>query len=206
MSIVTELRRLPGCVRVFFDSGEEIRIPSPLFRQFRVQVGEAIDPERWRQAWSDQSYASAMERAAALLSVRDATEQETAQRLLQSGYPEKTVARVMETLTQAGYVDDSRYAGHFVESRAQRYGSRRLYAELRRKGVSEEVARDALSERSDEDESDSARRIAGKLLARKNVSDPDVLRRAVQQLVRRGFSWDAAKAAVEAVSGNEADE
>ena len=201
MAKVTELRRLPGCVRVCFDDGAAVDVPTPLFQLCRVRAGDQVDRERWQAAWQAQAYPFALERAAGLLGVRDASEHETAERLRRSGYPEETVARVMQTLTQAGYVDDSRYAGHFVESRGQRYGSRRLYGELRRRGVSDETAREALEELSPEDEAASARRQAEKLLARKDASDPDVRRKAVQALVRRGFGWDIAREAVEAAAG-----
>ena len=203
MSLVTDLRRLPGCVRVCFDDGTSVDVPPPLFKLFRVRVGDPVDPEKWRAEWEKQAYAFALDRAAALLSVRDATEHETAERLRRSGYPEQTVARVMQTLTQAGYVDDTRFAGHFVESKGRNYGSRRLYGELRRKGVSEDKAREALEERSEEDEASAARRQAEKLLLRKDASDPDVRRKAVQALVRRGFGWDTAREAVEAAAADE---
>ena len=199
MSTVSEVRRLPGCVRVLFEDGTYADVPTPLFQLFRVRPGDRIDPQQWHAGWEKQAYAFALERAAGLLSVRDATEHETAERLRRSGYPEETVSRVMRDLTQAGYVDDARFAGHFVESRSRRYGSRRIYGELRRKGVSEEQAREALGELSPEDEAESARRQAEKLLARKDASDPDVRRKAVQALVRRGYGWDAAREAVEAV-------
>ena len=205
MAVVADLRRLPGCVRVSFEDGTYVDVPTPLFQQFRVRVGERIEADTWRANWEKQAYPFALERAAALLSVRDATEHETAERLRRSGYPEETVARVMQVLTRAGYVDDSRYADRFVESRGQRYGSRRLYGELRRKGVSDEQAREALNELSPEDEAGAARRQAEKLLARKDVSDPDVRRKAVQALVRRGFSWDVAREAVESLATNEND-
>ena len=205
MALVSELRRLPGCVRVCFDDGAAVDVPTPLFQLCRVRLGNRIDRERWQAGWQAQAYPYALERAAALLSVRDATEHETAERLRRSGYPEETVARVMQALTQAGYVDDSRFAGNFVASRSARYGSRRLYGELRRKGVSDEDAREALEELSPEDEAASARRQAEKLLVRKDVSDPDVRHKAVQALVRRGFSWDVAREAVESLATNEND-
>ena len=201
MARVSELRRLPGCVRVCFDDGAAVDVPTPLFQLRRVRAGDDVDRERWRAEWQAQAYPFALERAAGLLGVRDASEQETADRLRRSGYPEETVARVMQTLTQAGYVDDGRFAEHFVESRGRRYGSRRLYGELRRKGVSDETAREALEELSPEDEAASARRQAEKLLARKDAADPDVQRKAVQALVRRGYGWDTAREAVEAAAG-----
>ena len=204
MAVVAEVRRLPGCVRVCFEDGQTMDVPTPLFRQFRLRAGDTVEPDAWRERWQAQAYAFALERAAALLSVRDATERETADRLRGCGYPEETVARVMQTLTQAGYVDDTRFAGHFVENRGQRYGSRRLYGELRRKGVSEAVAREALEAFDPEAEAASAARQAAKLLARKDASDPDVRRKAVQALVRRGFGWDAARDAVDTAAA-EAD-
>ena len=206
MATVTEIRRQPGCVRVSFDTGEAVRVPTPLFRLYPLKTGAQADPEAWQAAWTGQAYAFALERAAALLGSRDMSEQAVAGRLRQSGYPEETVARVMQALTRAGYLDDSRYAAHYVESRGRRYGARRLYADLRQKGVSESVARDALEGLSGGDEAEAARGIAEKLLARKDPSDPDVRRRAVQALVRRGFSWDAARDAVAAAAGTESEE
>ena len=111
----------------------------------------------------------------------------------------------MQTLTQAGYVDDKRYASHFVEARSKRYGSRRLYGELRQKGVSERTARDTLAELAPEDEADAARQQTKKLLARKDANDPAVRQKAVQALVRRGFSWDTAREAVASLADCEDD-
>lgn len=206
MATVTEIRRQPGCVRISLSTGETLRVPTPLFRLFPLRAGDEVDPGAWQDAWREQAYSFALERAAALLSARDMSEQAVAQRLRQSGYPEQTVARVMQALTRAGYLDDTRYAGHYVESRSHRYGARRLYTDLRQKGVSEAVARDALESLSDGDEEASARRLAEKLLARRDVSDPDVRRKAVQQLVRRGFSWDVARDAVADAGGPESDD
>ena len=200
MSRVMEIHRLPGCVRVRFDDGTDIPVPPPLFSLFRLRAGDETDPEAWQAQWSAQAYGYALDRAAALLGVRDASEKDVADRLRRSGYPEQIVARVMQTLTQAGYVDDARYADRYVQSRAQRYGNRRLYGELRRKGVSDQTAREALESLDPEDEAAAARRQAEKLLARKDTSDPDVRRKAVQALVRRGFDWDTARGAVEAAA------
>ncbi len=206
MPVITDISRRPGCVRTTFEDGNTMDVPTPLFREFRVRVGETVDPAVWQEAWQKQAYAYALERAAALLSVRDASEHETAERLRRSGYPEETVARVMQTLTQAGYVDDARYAGHFVETRGKRYGSRRLYGELRRKGISDADARDALEQLAPEDETASALRQAEKLLARKDISDPDIRQKAIHALVRRGFGWDTAREAVEQAASSSENE
>ena len=81
-----------------------------------------------------------------------------------------------------------------------------VYGELRRKGVSEERARQALEELTPEDEAAAARKQAEKLLLRKDVTNPDVRRKAEQALVRRGFGWDTAREAVEAVAADETED
>lgn len=200
MARVTELRRVPGAVRVSFDDGNIIPVPSPLFRLYPLKTGQTVDPDAWRSAWEKQSMDFALDRAGTLLSVRDASEKEVADRLRQSGYPETVVARTMQLLIGAGYVNNTRYAEHFVETRSRRYGSRRLYAELRQKGISESTARSALDGLPDESEEQAVRLQAEKLSIRKDLSDPEVRRKLILALVRRGFSWDTAKEAIENLS------
>ena len=42
MSTVSEVRRLPGCVRVLFEDGTYADVPTPLFQLFRVRPGDRI--------------------------------------------------------------------------------------------------------------------------------------------------------------------
>ena len=81
-----------------------------------------------------------------------------------------------------------------------KYGPRRIYQELRHKGVSEEDARVALESIDEEDTLSQAFSLAEKAVSR--VRPGEDIRKAenriMNSLVRRGFSWDIARQAVRA--------
>ena len=104
--------------------------------------------------------------------------------------PEDVADRVLDRFTEVGLVDDAAYAEILVRSRhAERGMSRRALAmELRRKGVDDEVAREALEQVDDVDEEHAARALARKKLRATRGLDREVrLRRAYGALGRRGY-------------------
>lgn len=104
--------------------------------------------------------------------------------------PEDVADRVLDRFTEVGLVDDAAYAEIHVRSRhAERGMSRRALAmELRRKGVDDEVAREALEQVDDADEEQAARALARKKLRATRGLDREVrLRRAYGALGRRGY-------------------
>lgn len=104
--------------------------------------------------------------------------------------PEDVADRVLDRFTEVGLVDDVAYAEVLVRSRhAERGMSRRALAmELRRKGVDDEVAREALEQVDDADEEQAARALARKKLRATRGLDREVrLRRAYGALGRRGY-------------------
>ncbi|WP_233571829.1 regulatory protein RecX [Cellulomonas triticagri] len=104
--------------------------------------------------------------------------------------PEDVADRVLDRFTEVGLVDDAAYAEILVRSRHEERGlSRRALAqELRRKGVDDVVAAEALEQVDDDDEESAARALARKKLRATRGLDREVrLRRAYGALGRRGY-------------------
>lgn len=104
--------------------------------------------------------------------------------------PEDVADRVLDRFTEVGLVDDVAYAEMLVRSRhAERGLSRRALAmELRRKGVDDGIAHEALSQVDDADEEQAARALARKKLRSTRGLDREVrLRRAYGALGRKGY-------------------
>ena len=102
--------------------------------------------------------------------------------------PDDVAARVLDRFTEVGLVDDAEYARMLVRSRQESRGlaRRALAVELRRKGIDDEVATDALAAVDAAREEESAR----ELLRRRwrPGLDPDVqARRALAMLGRKGY-------------------
>ena len=119
--------------------------------------------------------------------------------------------KAMEAIgSRLGYVDDERFAKTKALSAAQykHHGRRRAFQELRKAGVTNEVADKALADvYSDHDSTAVARQLAEKQAARLRKLDPAVARRRlVGMLQRRGYDYESIKPVVDDVLGRHADE
>ncbi len=104
--------------------------------------------------------------------------------------PEEVADRVLDRFTDVGLVDDAAYAEVLVRSRhAERGLSRRALAmELRRRGVDEETAAEALEQVDDTDEESAARALARRKLASTRGLDRETrMRRTYAALGRKGY-------------------
>ena len=105
--------------------------------------------------------------------------------------PEEVATRLLDRFEEVGLVDDTAFARAWV-SRRQRGGKglarRALAQELRRKGVDDEIAREALDEVDPDDEEAAARALVRrKLRSLARVDDTTATRRLVGMLARKGY-------------------
>jgi regulatory protein len=132
-----------------------------------------------------------------LLTARARTRAELEGQLTKRGYPDDVSATVLDRLTQVGLVDDADFAEQWVRSRRMNAGKgkRALAAELRTKGVDNEVIAAALAEIDAGAERERAEQLVRDKLRREKLNDDDdakVARRLVGMLARRGYSQSMA--------------
>jgi regulatory protein len=107
------------------------------------------------------------------------------------GVPADVAAAVLDRFTEVGLVDDEAFATAWVDSRqgGRGLGRRALSAELRRRGVDEDIVREALDSVTPEDEEEAARALVAKKLRSLQGQPSDVaLRRLAGMLARKGFA------------------
>ncbi|MET0838954.1 MAG: regulatory protein RecX [Marmoricola sp.] len=125
------------------------------------------------------------------LTGRARTRSELATKLRSRGVPDDISARLLDRFEEVGLVDDAAFAREWVEQRQSGRGlaRRALAQELRRKGIEDEVAREALDEIDPDDEVEAARALVrAKLRTVRNVDRDKAVRRLVGMLARKGHS------------------
>jgi regulatory protein len=139
-----------------------------------------------------------------LLADRARTRHELAQALHRKGVPDDAAGQVLGRFDEVGLIDDAAFAGQWVRSR-HRYrglGRRAIAMELRRKGVDDEVAGEALAEVDGEAEELRARQLVDKKLRTMTLGGPEertaAVRRLVGMLARRGYGGGIAYGVVRA--------
>lgn len=136
-----------------------------------------------------------------LLTVRARTRSELAGQLAKRGYPDEAIAAVLNRLEAVGLIDDEDFAEQWVRSRQANAGKgkRALAAELRTKGVGEELIAGVLDGIDAGAERSRAEQLVERRLRREVLGDgddPKVMRRLVGMLARRGYNQSMAVAVV----------
>ena len=143
----------------------------------------------------------AMERAGRMLALRSRTEREMRDRLTEADFSEDVVEDTIARLYELQLLNDEDFAVEWIAERGGRkgLGPKALMAELYRKGVDRTDAEAALA-RAGFDEEAAAIAQAEKVLHRvMRFPLADQGAKLQQMLLRKGYSWDAAVAAVKAV-------
>jgi regulatory protein len=148
-----------------------------------------------------------------LLTERARTRRELAQALRRKGVPDEAARSVLERFDEVGLIDDAAFAGQWVRSRHAHRGlaRRALAVELRRKGVSDEDAGEALAEVDAESEERRARELVDRKLRSLAIATTEqravAARRLVGMLARKGYGAGVAYRVVrEALAAHGADE
>jgi len=118
---------------------------------------------------------------------------ELATKLARRRVPEEVAERLLTRFEEVGLIDDAAFARAWVESRqpGKGLGRRALAQELRRKGIDDDVAREALEEIEPEDEEESARTLVRrKLRSLRRVDRATATRRLTGMLARKGHSGE----------------
>ena len=201
MSTVTEVRAFRGVARLSFDDAAPLKVRLKHFKALPLAAGDDVDVEEYSMRVAQAQRADVYEAALGSLDLCARTRQELRRSLLARGYVPAAVEATLDRLAESGLIDDRRYAERAVEvSAARPVGAYAVRRKLRAKGISEEDAERALDMLDDAQQAGAAQAAARGLL-RRYASLPSREGRAKlsQALARRGFSWDAVRAAVDAV-------
>ena len=140
------------------------------------------------------------DRAFRILEMRDHSAYELKNKLVQKGEDPDETEECVAWLEEMGVIDDGRYAAAVVRRYvAKGYGAGRIRLELSRRGIDRELWDGAFEEMPEEKEA-LDKMVQAKL---QTLPDRKELKKFTDKLLRRGFSWDEIK---EALDRNRAEE
>lgn len=175
---------------VFLDGRFVAAFSLEVISEAGLRVGDELLPELLDTLLQAELYQSSLRSAFRLLSYRPRSEAEMRARLTDKGVPPTVVEKTIERLIVLGFLDDTEFARYWVEVRNQSRprGKRLLSQELRLKGISKEITRQAITPVSEED---AAYRAAQRQAIRLNNTEWKIFRRRLGDfLLRRGFDYD----------------
>lgn len=121
--------------------------------QFNLAKGVEITPVLYNDIMHEEYKWKIREYFIMLLSRRDHSKKELAQKAFLKGYPATETEIILDDLKEKGYINDLAFAKKFVKDkfRFNKWGTTKLKNELIRKGITDSDINDALKEISGEE-------------------------------------------------------
>lgn len=201
--IAPDLRRA-GLVKVEIDEQPAFTVPATVVAALGLEAGAILSDDAegvlGREADAEAAYRTALRS----LEQRPYAMRDLARRLVLKGHPPEAADRAVVRAEQAGLIDDTAFARHYIETRFGRgRGPARLRRELQGFGVAasiieQEVTAGVTPDAANERMIALIRKRTGQL---EGVPVSDRKRRILAFLARRGFHGYEAVKAVEEVIG-----
>jgi regulatory protein len=193
-------------VNIFVNGRFSFALDAYLAKRRELEPGSVIDAELLSLLLQEDGDARAYATALSFLGYRIRSAQEIRARLERDDWPEEVIERVLVRLRAEKLVNDAHFAAAWVEGRSlsRPRGARALKQELRHKGVGKEEIEAALPD--DEQEIENAMAAAqSKMRLWARFEERERQKKALDFLMRRGFSYSTARAALSRLQEDEAD-
>ena len=174
--------------RIFLDGESAFAVYKGELSRYHLEEGAVLPPEVYEELVNRVLKKRATLRAMHILERTDKTEAQLRRKLEESESPKEAVESAIAYVTSYGYLDDRRYAEHYIEWKKQGKGKARLKMELVQKGISREIIEEVL-ESTDFGET---REMIRQIILKKRKTDIPMNEKEKQRiygfLMRKGFS------------------
>ena len=180
---------------IFIDESFAFGINEDVLVEFRLKVGDILDPEFIKTVLIAAEQNKANNCALKFLGFKSRSIKEIVLKLSQKGYEEDIINNTIQYLKKYNYVDDAHYAQSFCKDKInmKKLGQKRLKTELQAKGIDQSVISEVLEDLLDEEkEYENALLLAKKKLSSsyKNDEFNAQYRKLSGFLSRKGYSFN----------------
>ena len=186
------------------DGVEYKKLPLAEIVRFGMKAGAELDDAFFQEFLKACDKTAAKEYLLGLLSRGSKTEKEARNKLYQKGFRKESIKMAIEFAKQYKYIEDRQYANAYVQTNKQGKGTFRIKAELKQKGVSDEIIAEA-TEELQETEKESALAVGARYARGKDLNDRKVKEKLMRHLASRGFAYDVMREVLAKLGANTED-
>ena len=198
--VILSIEKKSGISCVYLSDETPLQIPSALCRAFRLKEGMRISKDALLEKIRQQSYPAACNRAASLLSIRSRSVHEISSALERCGFDPETTEKTVEYFKALDYLNDETFTRNWIHMRsAKGIGANRIRSELLQKGIPRDVIQGELESAKEPGSftGSALEKCLIKAVRNRDLNDPNEKRKIIQYAMRRGFSYQEAKAGLD---------
>lgn len=199
-------KRNTNRVNVYVDEVFTFACDAELIYKQGIQKGSLIDVESIKEIVKEDEFIKCKNSALRTVEKTYKTEKELKDKLKERGFEEDTIKRTLDFLKEYNLLNDEKYAEMYIKDRLRTQGRNKIKYALIRKGISEEVLLDKLSNIDQEDENDTAFKLAEKkynMLKKKESDKYKLSQKLFRFLLSKGYDYDCCNSVVRRLTNNE---
>lgn len=193
-------------VNVYVDEAFNFACDAELIYKQGIQKDSIIDVEAIKEIVKEDEFIKCKNSALRTVEKTYKTEKELRDKLTEKGFEEDTIKRAIEFLKEYNLLNDEKYAEMYIKDRLRSQGRNKIKYALIRKGVSEDILLDKLSNIDTEDENDTAFKLAEKkynILKKKESDKYKLSQKLFRFLLSKGYDYDCCNSIVRRLTNNE---
>ncbi|MGG5462542.1 recombination regulator RecX [Clostridium sp. B9] len=193
-------------VNVYVDNEYTFACDAELIYKQGIQKDSVIDVEVITEIAKEDNFIKCKNSALKTVEKTYKTEKELRDKLIDRGFEEDTINRAIDFLKEYNLLNDEKYAEMYIKDRLRTQGRNKIKYALIRKGISEELLSEKLSEIDSEDESDVAFKLAEKrfnILKKKESDKYKLSQKLFRFLMSKGYDFECCNRIVRKLTNNE---
>jgi len=211
MRVIKVVKKGKSDVTIYFDNDSLLFLAVEVFLKSGLKKGDDISEDRFSFLIEQNKLFHIKQRAFRLLGRRQHSTSELRRKLWNKDYEQKLIDEVIEDLQKKGYLDDKDFIRAFVaeKSKTKNWSIKRIKGELFKRGVASKLIDEIMSERSKEEDYESAIKLAKKkyeVLLKRNLELKELRNKLSTYLFSKGFDYDLIKDVSNKLLKDEPDE
>lgn len=188
--VITDVKRNKDNVILSIDGKYSLVISEEEYLRLNLYDKAELTKEEFDYINHQINFRKAKSVAVRFVSLKLRSEKEIYNRLIDSGYDESTVLKVIEELKAMGYINDLLYASKFIHDRCKLKPKslKMLRFELKNKGIPDSIIGEVL-DKADIDEHAVAEGLVRKKFGKYDLSDDKIVKKVYNFLAHRGYSF-----------------
>ena len=213
MSKITDIevqKRNKERVNIYIDGDFTFACDAEFVYKEKLKTGIEIDLAKIKKIVAEDEFKKCKNVALRIIERSYKSENEVYKKLIEKGYDESISAKTLDFLSEYGYINDKNYAGMYIRDKLKTEGKNKIKYALIRKGIDEEIIKQALEENTDEEtEFDVAIKLAKRRydsIKKRETDKYKLSQKLYRFLVGKGYGFDLVSEVVRKVTNDDFEE
>lgn len=206
---IEQQKKYKDRLNIYIDDEFAFGISYATYEKYRIKKGEEVDDDYINNLIKEEEKNKANDYALNLLTYRLRSKKEIIDKMKNKGYEEYLIENTINYLEKNKYLDDKYFVNAFINDKINinKYGQRKIEAELYKKGIDRELISECINEINEEELLDNAIYLIRKRSLRYDkLNKRERNDKLMRYLSGRGYRYDIIKKAIDKLNIDISDE